>query len=56
MPALGLTASDYPFNAEQAGIRSLSAALRAECLRSFGRGAHLAGAHRLKGLRHARAW
>jgi hypothetical protein len=32
------------------GIRSLSAALRTECLRSFARSAHLAGAHRLKGL------
>ena len=50
--ALGLTANDYPFNAEQLGIRSLSAALRAECLRSFERGAHLAGAVRLKGLPH----
>lgn len=50
--ALGLTACDYPFNAQQAGIRSRSAALRAECLRSFARGAHLAGACRLKGLPH----
>ena len=32
------------------GIRSLAAALRAEILRSFGRGARLAGATHLKGL------
>jgi transposase InsO family protein len=50
--ALGLTANDYPFNAEQLGIRSLSAAVRAECLRSFERSAHLAGAVRFKGLPH----
>ena len=50
--ALGLTANDYPFNAEQLGIRSLSAAVRAECLRSFERSAHLAGAIRFKGLPH----
>lgn len=43
---LGLTAGDYPFNTERMGIRSLAAALRAECLRSFGRGARLAGATR----------
>ena len=50
---LGLTVSDYPFNVQLAGIRSLSAALRRECLQSFGRGAHLAGAQHLKGLPHA---
>lgn len=50
--ALGLTANDYPFNAEQLGIRSLSAAVRAECLRSFERSAHLAGAVRFKGMPH----
>ncbi|MDM0117863.1 Mu transposase C-terminal domain-containing protein [Variovorax sp. J22R133] len=50
--SLGLTAADYPFSAEQMGIRSLSAALRAECLRSFERSAHLAGARRFKGLPH----
>jgi putative transposase len=48
--SLGLTARDYPFNTEQLGIRSLSAAVRAECLRSFARGARLAGATHLKGL------
>ncbi|MDN8617153.1 integrase [Variovorax ginsengisoli] len=50
--ALGLTVLDYPFNVQQAGIRSLSAALRSECLHSFGRGAHLAGAQQLKGMPH----
>lgn len=48
--ALGLNAAHYPFTAKQLGIRSLSTALRAECLRSFGGSAGLAGAHRLKGL------
>ena len=48
--ALGLTAADYPFNTERMGIRSLAAAIRCECLRSFGRGARLAGASHLKGL------
>ena len=48
--SLGLTARDYPFNTEQLGIRSLSAAVRAECLRSFVRGARLAGATNLKGM------
>ena len=46
----GLGAADYPFNTEQQGIRSFSAALRRECLLSFGRGARLAGASHLKGL------
>lgn len=48
--ALGLTAADYPFNTERMGIRSLAAAVRVECLRSFGRGARLAGATHLKGM------
>ena len=48
--AQGLTAADYPFNTEERGIRSLSAALRRECLRSFAHGARLAGAAHLKGL------
>ncbi|MBC7483560.1 MAG: hypothetical protein H7337_17065 [Rhizobacter sp.] len=48
--ALGLSAQDYPFNTEQLGVRSLSAAVRAECLRNFGRGARMAGATHLKGL------
>ena len=48
--AQGLTAADYPFNTEQRGVRSLSAALRRECLRSFARGARLAGASHFKGL------
>ena len=48
--ALGLTAADYPFNTDRMGIRSLSATVRAQCLRSFGRGARLAGATHLKGM------
>jgi putative transposase len=48
--AQGLGAADYPFNTEQQGIRSFSAALRRECLLGFGRGARLAGARHLKGL------
>jgi hypothetical protein len=48
--AQGLTAADYPFDTEQRGVRSLSAALRQECLHSFARGARLAGASHLKGL------
>jgi len=36
-----------PFNVEQMGIRSLSAAVRQKCLRSFGSAAHLAGATHL---------
>jgi putative transposase len=47
--SLGLGPTHYPFNVERMGIRSLSSALRQECLRSFGRGARLAGATRLKG-------
>ena len=48
--ALGLTAADYPFNTQRMGIRSLAAAVRAKGLRSFGRGARLAGAKHLKGM------
>lgn len=48
--ALGLTATDYPFNTDRMGIRSLAATVRAECLRGFGRGARLAGATHLKGM------
>ena len=47
---LGLTAADYPFNTDRMGIRSLAVTVRAECLRSFGRGARLAGATHLKGM------
>jgi len=47
---VGLTAADYPFNAQRMGIRSLSKVARAECLRSFARGARLAGASHLKGM------
>src|SRR5207253_1089085 len=48
--ALGLSSADYPFNTDHMGIRSLAAAVRAECLRTFERGARLAGASHLKGL------
>jgi transposase InsO family protein len=48
--ALGLGSADYPFNTDHIGIRSLAAAVRAECLRTFERGARLAGATHLKGL------
>jgi len=47
--SLGLRPTDYPFNVEQMAIRSLSAAVRRECLRSFGHAARLAGATHLKG-------
>ena len=50
MPRAGLSAGDYPFNTEQLAVRSLSAAVRAECLRNFARGARLAGATHIKGL------
>lgn len=48
--ALGLTAAGYPFSTDRMGIRSLSATVRVQCLRSFGRGARLAGATHLKGM------
>ena len=48
--ALGLNSADYPFNTDHMAIRSLAAAVRAECLRTFERGARLAGATHLKGL------
>jgi putative transposase len=48
--AVGLSARDYPFNTEQLGVRSLAAAVRAECLHHFGRCARLAGATHLKGM------
>ena len=47
---LHLTPADYPFNTYHMGIRSLAAAVRAACLRTFERGAHLAGASHLKGM------
>ena len=48
--ALKLTPADYPFNTGHMGIRALAAAVRTECLRTFERGAHLAGASHLKGM------
>jgi putative transposase len=48
--AAGLSSADYPFNTDHMGIRSLAAAVRAQCLRTFERGARLAGATHLKGL------
>jgi transposase InsO family protein len=47
---LPLSAADYPFNTEHTGIRALAAAVRAEGMRTFERGARLAGATHLKGL------
>ena len=47
---LNISANEYPFNTEHTAIRALSAALRAECVLSFGRAAHLSGASHLKGL------
>ena len=47
---LAINAAEYPFNTERLAIRALSATLRTECLLSFGRAAHLAGASHLKGL------
>ncbi len=47
---LGLTMADYPFSTASRGIRSLSAYVKAELLRSVGRAAQAAGATHLKGL------
>ncbi len=47
---LGLASADYPFNTDHMGIRSLARTVRAECLRTFERGARLAGASHFKGL------
>ena len=47
---LHLTPADYPFNTHHMGIRSLAVAVRAACLGTFERGAHLAGASHLKGM------
>ena len=48
--ALGLSGTDYPFNTERMGIRSLAVAVRPECLRYFDRGVRLAGAKHIKGM------
>jgi|JI6StandDraft_1071083.scaffolds.fasta_scaffold20434_3 putative transposase len=48
----GLTAADYPFNAQRMAIRSLAMVVRVRALQSFGRAARLGGASRLKGLPH----
>ncbi len=48
--AVGLGATDYPFNTCEHGIRSLSRHLKDELLRSFGNAARAAGASHLKGL------
>ena len=50
MPGPGLSLADYPFNTDHMAIRSLAASVLAECLRTFERGARLAGASHLKGL------
>nr|WP_322787211.1 hypothetical protein [Paraburkholderia mimosarum] len=47
---MGLTAADYPINTAGQAIRSLSACVKAELLRSFGTAARAAGAPHLKGL------
>lgn len=47
--SIGLTVADYPLNTSGRGIRSLSAHLKAELLRSFGAAARAAGASHLKG-------
>lgn len=47
---LNISAHEYPFNTDRMAIRALSASLRRECLDSFGRASHLAGASHLKGL------
>ena len=44
---LGLTASDYPFNQDRQGIRSLSKAFHQAATRSFASAARAAGAERL---------
>jgi putative transposase len=49
----GLTAADYPFNTAGHAIRSLSACVKADLLRSFGTAARAAGASHLKGLPRA---
>lgn len=47
---VGLTAADYPFNTAGQAIRSLSACVKTELLRSFGAAARAVGASHLKGL------
>ncbi|KVU23523.1 DDE-type integrase/transposase/recombinase [Burkholderia ubonensis] len=47
---VGLTAADYPFNTAGRAVRSLSARVKTELLRSFGTAARAAGASHLKGL------
>ncbi|WP_224082783.1 transposase family protein [Cupriavidus laharis] len=53
--AVGLKATDYPFNTAGRAIRSLSGFLKSEMLRSFGLAARAAGATHLKGLPHREA-
>ena len=48
--AIKLTSADYPFNTDHMGIRALGKAVRAQCLRTFERASHLAGASHLKGM------
>lgn len=47
---LHVQANDYPFNTERMGIRSLASYTHDQCLQTFARTAHLAGATHLKGL------
>jgi len=47
---LGLTATDYPFNTQEMGSRTLAAMIKAEILQNFGRAARASGATHLKGM------
>ena len=47
---LGLTATDYPFNTQEMGNRTLAAVVKAEILQNFGRAARASGATHLKGM------
>lgn len=48
--AVGITATDYPFNTDCRGIRALSAYVAAKILNDFGMAARAAGAGHLKGF------
>lgn len=48
---LGLNGTDYPFNTDQMGRRTLSAVIKAQILRNFGHAARTSGASHLKGMR-----
>jgi len=46
----GMTATDYPFNTDRAGIAALSSHVKSTLLAHFRNAARAAGAHHLKGL------